>query len=52
MTKNRKIIFAFSLLILIIAGFLFYHINQTKQSNSFVPLTEYNERFSKEGYGN
>ncbi len=52
MTKTRNMIFAVILLILIGAGFLFYHAAQTKQSNTFVPLSEYNERFSKEGHGN
>lgn len=55
MTKTRNIIFAAILLILIGAGFLFYHANQAnqaKQSDTFIPLSEYNERFSKEGHGN
>ena len=52
MTKTRNIIFASILLILIGAGFLFYHANQAKQSDTFFPLSEYNERFSKEGHGN
>ena len=52
MVKTRIMIFAAILLILIGAGFLFYHANQAKQSDTFIPLSEYNERFSKEGHGN
>ena len=51
MIKTRNMIFAAILLILIGAGFLFYHANQAKQSDTFIPLSEYNERFSKEGHG-
>ena len=49
MIKTRNMIFTAILLILIGAGFLFYH---AKQSDTFIPLSEYNERFSKEGHGN
>lgn len=46
--KNQKKIFWIILILLLLALGLFFYLNSHKSQEEFVPLNEYNERFSSE----